>query len=195
MKETKSSNRPNSFENFFSEAFHYGDGYGYAVNAKNEREAIDKIVEYLGYEDRGKDSMHRLKREIRENMRESWVRFQGFLADDGEFHNGWTITSEWMGGKRGWKKVFESDYNRHYVVHGHRYEPKADENGNRVNYSFNEWNCDVCNQLHSIVNRHREATWEKSCLIADEFYSASPKYRTKDRLTNLINENVYWKDK
>lgn len=147
---------PNSFENFFAEPFHYGDGYGYAVNAKNEREAIDKIIQYLDFTDWGEDFMHRLKREIRENMRECWVKWQGYQDDDGEFHNGWVITSEPKWGQPRWKQVYESDYNRHYVNHGHRLEPKADEPGNRVHYSLNEYNCDVCNQINTLEAKLKE---------------------------------------
>jgi hypothetical protein len=141
------SNRPNSYDNFFKEPFHYDGGYGYAIKAKDSWEARDKIVDYLSFEDCGVDFMHRLKRELRQNMKECWVRFQGYVDDDGEFHNGWVITSEWMGGRKGWRLVWTSDYNQHYVTYGHRYEPKADEDGHRVNYSYNNWNCDVCNYI------------------------------------------------
>lgn len=146
--------RPNSFENFFSEPFRYDDGYGYAVSANNEREATDKIVSCLSYTYEGYvdsyDRLQRLKREIRESMKECWVTWQGFVDEDGEFSNGWVITSKWMGGKRGYKMVYSSDYDRHYVEKGHRYEPKADEEGHRVNYSFNKYSCDVCRQIDEL---------------------------------------------
>lgn len=144
-----------SFKEQFSEVNHYYDGYGYAVNAKDLYEARDKIFEYVDYSWLTEDMKERMKRELRENMRECWVRFHGFQDEDNDYklRNCWVITSEWKGGKKGWKQVFESNYNKHYVEHGHRYEPKADERGHRVNYSYSNWNCDVCNQISILKSR------------------------------------------
>ena len=36
-------------------------------------------------------------------------------------------TSKRMGGKKRWFEVWYSDYDRHYVRYGHRFEPKADD--------------------------------------------------------------------
>lgn len=146
---------PNSFKNFFSEVQSYYDSYGYAIDAKDIWEAREKIEEYLDFEDCGIDFNQRLKRELRENMKTGWVRFQGYLDDDGEFYNCWVITSEWKGGQPRWFKVWYSDYNRHYVTYGHRFEPKADEEGHRVNYSYNS--CDVCNQINELKNTIKAA--------------------------------------
>lgn len=148
------NDRPNSFENFFEEPFYYGDdGYGWAVIAKDTYEARDKMLAHLNYEDRGGNSMNRLSRELRENMRECFVKWQGFTDDNGEFANGWVITPEKKWGQPRWKTVYESNYDRHYVEKGHRYEPKADEAGHRVHYSFNKWNCDVCNQIDELQKK------------------------------------------
>lgn len=151
-----------SFAEHFSEVQSYDDGYGYAVNARNVQEAVDKIEEYVDYSRRSDDERQRLRRELRENMRECWVRFQGYMDWDNEFYNCWVITSEWMGGKPRWKKVFESNYDRHYVNHGHRFEPKADEPGNRVHYSTNS--CDVCNQIYELKKQIKETN---ECICAD----------------------------
>lgn len=137
----------NSFENYFSEVQCYELPYGYTVNAKNEREAIDKIVEYLDW-DWEEQAFERLKREIRENLEINFVRWQGWLDDDGYFSNCWVITKDKMWGVPRYKRVFSSNFDRHYVSYGHRFEPKADEPGNRVNYSMNR--CDVCDTINSL---------------------------------------------
>lgn len=146
-----------TFKEHFSEVQQYDDGYGYAINAKDIWEARDAIVDYLDYAHQTEDQLKRLKREIRENMRECWVRFQGYQNDwDGKLYNTWVITSEWKGGQPRWKIVFESNFDRHYVKYGHRFEHKADEGGHQVNYSGNS--CDVCNQIDRLKQQIKDAS-------------------------------------
>lgn len=153
-----------SFKEHFSYVRQYNEGYGYAVDAKNTQDAVEKIFEYLDFSWYDDNQKQRLRRELRENMRQCWVRFQGWMDDDGEFFNTWVITSEWKGMQPRYFQVYATDWDRHYVDKGHRYEPKADEPGNRVNYSYNKWDCDVCNQIHILEDKLKKAT---ECVCPD----------------------------
>jgi len=135
--------RPNSYENFFSEPTFYDDGYGYAVAAKGKEDAIKKYLEYFqDYHWITDDHRKYLAADLRSNLKNCWVRWQGWLDDDGEFRNGWVITSEYHGGQKGWFHVYSSDYERHYVERGHHFEHQVEEDGRQI------WNrdCNVCGQ-------------------------------------------------
>lgn len=134
--------RPNSFKNFFAEPFSYNDSsYGYAVDAKDTEDALDKYMAYFADWHWITDEHRKhLKADLRANMQNCWVRWGGFRDDDGEFYNGWVITSEYHGGQKGWFHVFSSNYQKHYVETGHHFERKVDEDGRQ------QWNrdCAVC---------------------------------------------------
>lgn len=133
--------RPNSFENFFAEPFHYDGGYGFAVHAKDQAEALDKMLEYFSdWHWMTGDILKYLKYDLKQNMSNCWVKWQGYTDDDGVFANGWVITSEYKGGQKGWRHVFSIDYDKHYITHGHHWEPQVDEDG----YRSNSRSCNVC---------------------------------------------------
>lgn len=135
--------RPNSFENFFATPFHYGEGYGYAVNARNENEAVDKLAaDFDDWHWIVGDSKKYLKADLRSNLKDGYVKWHGYIDDDGEMHNGWVIHATLPMNTRGYRHVYYSDYEKHYVLHGHHFEPKVNEGGRR------EWgrDCNVCGE-------------------------------------------------
>lgn len=145
-----------TFKEHFSEVQHYDEGYGYVTDAKDVHQAVDKIVEYLSFSDLSDRKMNRLKRELRENMKNCWARFQGWQDEwDRKLYNTWVVTSEYHGGQPRYFHVFSTDYDSHYVYKGHRFEPVADEPGNRVAYGYSS--CEVCNQIDMLKKRIDEA--------------------------------------
>jgi hypothetical protein len=142
MSNTKE--RPNSFKNFFAEPFSYNNSnYGYAVHAKDREEALSKFLTYFDDWDWITDKRY-LIAELRSNIKNCWVRWQGMQDEDsGEFFNGWLITDEYHGGQKNWFHVFSTNYDKHYILHGHHFENQIDEDG-RQKYRHD---CAVCGNV------------------------------------------------
>lgn len=139
---------PNSYENYFSEPTYY-DGHGYAFSSDtfNQQSAEEYFANWLMEEWQWIPREHRkyVYNEVRRNIKNAWVKWHGFIDDDGEMHNGWVLYHDWKGGQKRFRHVYVVDFEKHYIEHGHHFEPIVSDWG--MPRSHNDRGCLVCGQL------------------------------------------------
>lgn len=138
----------NSFDNFFSEPVYYDEhGYVFKSNTFNQQQAEEYFVNWLMDEWQWlpRENKKYVYREVRKNISNGFVKWHGFIDDDGEMHNGWVLYREWRGGQKRFRHVYVVDFQKHYLEHGHHFEPILSDWG--MPRGHNDRDCFVCNQL------------------------------------------------
>lgn len=141
--------RPNSFDNYFSEPQYYTDT-GHVFKASNDamqfnqEMAIEYFVNWLMNEWQWipRDNCKYVFREVRQNIENGWVKWHGFIDDENEMRNGWVLYHEWKGGQKGFKHVYHVHVEKHFIVHGHHFEPLLSDWGMQYHSS-----CATCGRL------------------------------------------------
>lgn len=131
------------FDEFFEEPVSYWSD-GYAVSASTEQEAIEKFTEYFM-------DWHWIPREhrkyviyqIRSTIHNGWVKWHGFINDEGETQNGWVLYKDMRGGQNRFRHLYVAQFNKHYAETGHHFEPTIDEYGHRFRHN----DCNICGKV------------------------------------------------
>lgn len=159
---------PNSYENFFDEPQHYPEhGYVFKGDSFNQESAIKYFVNWLMDEWQWipRDNRKYVLNEVQRNITDGWVKWHGYVDDNGDMRNGWVLYHEWHGNEKRFRHVYVASFQKHYIEHGHHFEPVVSDWGRR---SGND--CLVCGQLKMrVVESHLE-TLRKLGMGAGEYH-------------------------
>lgn len=132
-----------AFASFFEEPVDYGID-GYAVLAEDEQHAIEKFTDYfMEWQWIPRENKKYVIYQARRTMRVGWVKWHGFIDDDGELHNGWVLYQDDHWRQPRFKKVYVMDYDKHYFEFGHHWETTVDDYG----YARHMRDCNVCGKV------------------------------------------------
>lgn len=137
-----------AFKEFFAEPFLYDEGYGYAIDGITYNQDQAAEIFFKEFTENLVPEVHKYVRYyLRHNIKESYVKWHGFIADDDELHNGWVIHDDYYM-KKGAKRVWRVNPDKHYFRTGHEYTLTIDKYGfPRYGWNNHDRDCSVCTEI------------------------------------------------
>jgi hypothetical protein len=140
-----STKGPNSFENFFCEPQDYPEsGYVFRHNPFNREQAVTYFVDWLmeQWQWLPRENRKYLYNDVRKNIADGFVKWHGYIDDNGDMRNGWVLYHQWLAGEKYFKHVWIVSFEKHFVEHGHHFEPLLSDWGMQHHSS-----CATCGRL------------------------------------------------
>lgn len=141
----------NTFKNFFDEPQRYPDGeYVFAAKDQamlfNQELAIRYFVDWLmeQWQWIPRENRKYVFYEVRKHISSGFVKWHGGIDDDGNMGNAWWLYHEWKGNQKGFKHVWVADFQKHYIQHGHHFDPIVSDWGMQHGGSND---CVMCGRL------------------------------------------------
>lgn len=151
-----------AFKEFFAEPFYYADVYGYALDGLTFSKDQALEIFFKKFTDNLVPEVHKYVRYyLRNNIKESYVKWHGYIDDDGQMSNGWVISDDYYK-KRASKRVWRVSRDDHYFRTGHEFQPIIDVQGYARWGSSYDRDCNVCTEVKLLQDKLGEKVLERT---------------------------------